>query len=243
MDALSTRILIIEDDPALAANLHACLEREGYLVTLEDTGQAGIDHARAHNPHLVLLNVRLPDLSGFDVCRQMRQFGLRQPIITLTARLDETGNVLRRIRYPNQWRNQMEAPKSFGTMGKAVYPLEGSREAELFVREGSGSLTHMWFGADSPGHDRLWIRVYVDGEDMPSIDMELFMGHGIGFADDTAPWGTRRIGKTGSPSGIYNTYRIPFGQSVRVTAQLPEGQAGNPRFWYIIRGEDPVVFL
>jgi DNA-binding response OmpR family regulator len=47
MNALSARILTIEDDPALAANLRASLEREGYLVTLKDTGQAGIDHVRA----------------------------------------------------------------------------------------------------------------------------------------------------------------------------------------------------
>jgi len=39
--------------------------------------------------------------------------------------------------------------------------------------------------------------------------MELMMGHGIGFQDDAAPWGIERIGKTGHPSGIYNTYRIP----------------------------------
>jgi len=134
--------------------------------------------------------------------------------------------------------------KTFGTMGKAVYPLKGGKEAELFSHAGRGCLTHMWFGGNWKDYGKLRIRVYVDGEKAASIDMELHLGHGIGFQDDAAPWGTRRIGKTGSPSGVYNTYRIPFGKGVRVTAQLPKGDTGNPRFWYIIRGVEnlPVAF-
>jgi len=140
---------------------------------------------------------------------------------------------------------QSEAPlRTFGAIGKAVYPLGGGKEAELLFHEGKGCLTHMWFGGNFKDYGRLRVRVYVDGEPQASIDMELFLGHGIGFQDDAAPWGTRRIGKTGSPSGIYNTYRIPFGKSVRVTAQLPPGHQGNPRFWYILRGTEnlPVAF-
>ncbi len=89
-----TRILLIEDDPTVARNLRDGLERDGYAVTWKDTGAAGIAYARDHNPHLVLLDIRLPDGSGFDFCRQMRQLGLRQPIIMLTARRDEMDKVL-----------------------------------------------------------------------------------------------------------------------------------------------------
>ncbi len=94
----------------------------------------------------------------------------------------------------------------------------------------------MWFGGKWENYERMRIRVYVDGETTASIDMELFLGHGIGYKDEAGPWGTKRIGKTGQPSGIYNTYRIPFGSAVRVTAQLHEGDEKNKRFWYIIRG-------
>lgn len=94
MVAQSNHILIVEDDPTLAASLRASLEREGYLVTHRDAGQAGIEYARDHHPGLILLDVRLPDGSGFDVCRQIRQLGLRQPIIMLTARHDEVDKVL-----------------------------------------------------------------------------------------------------------------------------------------------------
>jgi hypothetical protein len=49
--------------------------------------------------------------------------------------------------------------------------------------------------------------------------MELGLGHGVGFGDSSAPWGSEKLGKTGHPSGLYNSYPIPFGKSIRVTAQ------------------------
>ncbi|HPO13254.1 MAG TPA: DUF2961 domain-containing protein [Candidatus Hydrogenedentes bacterium] len=128
--------------------------------------------------------------------------------------------------------------QSFGTIGKELTPLEGSKEARLFFHEGKGCLTHMWFGGDFPDYGRTRLRIYVDGETKASIDMELMLGHGIGFQDPAAPWGIERMGKTGQPSGIYNTYRIPFGSSVKVTAQRAAGHSDNPPFWWIIRGVD-----
>ena len=91
-------ILLIEDDPAVAQSLQVGLEREGYSVTWKDMGTAGIAHARDHNPHLIILDVRLPDGSGFDFCRRMRQLGLRQPILMLTVQGDEMDKVLGLIR-------------------------------------------------------------------------------------------------------------------------------------------------
>jgi hypothetical protein len=128
------------------------------------------------------------------------------------------------------------AASAFGTAGKEQMVLRPSVEAELFRREGSGVLTHMWFGGAFQDYGRTRIRVYVDGESVASIDMELMLGIGIGFQDEAAPWGVERIGKTGSPSGIYNTYRIPFGKGVRVTAQRVNAEKGTPPFWWIIRG-------
>jgi DNA-binding response OmpR family regulator len=90
----ATHILIIEDDPAVARSLQAGLEREGYRVAWKATGTEGVGHARDHDPHLIILDVRLPDGSGFDFCRQMRQLGLRQPILMLTVRADEVDKVL-----------------------------------------------------------------------------------------------------------------------------------------------------
>lgn len=129
-----------------------------------------------------------------------------------------------------------EEVKTFGVAGKEQQLLAPGREADLFRHSGKGCLTHMWFGGDFKDYGLTRIRVYVDGEKEASIDMELMMGHGIGFQDEGAPWGVERVGKTGQPSGIYDTYRIPFGSSIRVTATRAASESGNPPFWWIIRG-------
>lgn len=128
--------------------------------------------------------------------------------------------------------------KTFGTIGKEVRPLTGDTEAELFRHAGKGCLTHMWFGGGWKDCQRTRLRIYIDGETKPSIDMELYLGHGIGFGDDFSPWGTARIGKIGTGTSVYNTYRIPFGTSVRVTAQRSTEAPDAPEFWWIVRGTE-----
>jgi hypothetical protein len=128
--------------------------------------------------------------------------------------------------------------KTFGTVGKGRAVLSANKETEIFSHRGTGCLTHMWFGGDFKNDGRTRIRIYVDGESTASIDMELFLGTGIGFQDDASPWGTEKMGKTGGGDTIYNTFRIPFGQSVRVTAQLPPDSDPAPPFWWIIRGTE-----
>ena len=87
-------LLLIEDDPAVGQSLRTGLEWEGFAVTWMKRGREGVDYARDHHPHLVILDVQLPDGSGFDFCRQMRQSGLRQPIIMLTVRHEEMDKVV-----------------------------------------------------------------------------------------------------------------------------------------------------
>ena len=128
--------------------------------------------------------------------------------------------------------------KTFGTMGKEEKVLGKGVEAELFRYQGKGCLTHMWFGGAFKGVEQTLIRVYVDNEAAASIEMELFLGHGIGFNDSDAPWGVARMGKTGDQSGVYNTFRIPFGKNIRVTAQRAPEAEDNPAFWWIIRGTE-----
>ncbi len=88
------QILIIEDDPTVAQSLQAALIREDFTVAWKSTGADGVAYAGKNALHLVLLDIRLPDGSGFDFCRQMRQMGVHQPIIMLTARHDEVDKVL-----------------------------------------------------------------------------------------------------------------------------------------------------
>ena len=79
-------ILIIEDDPAVGESLRDSLRDSMFRVEWKSSGAEGVAWARESGPDLVILDVRLPDGSGFDFCRQMRQMRLSQPILMLTAR-------------------------------------------------------------------------------------------------------------------------------------------------------------
>jgi len=94
MNERSPRILVIEDDPAVAEALIEGIGNEGFDVHWESTGTGGVAFARDSAPQLIVLDVRLPDGSGFDFCRQIRQLGLRQPILMLTVQSDEVDKVL-----------------------------------------------------------------------------------------------------------------------------------------------------
>ncbi len=87
-------ILIVEDERAVARGLQYGLEKEGFRVLWAETGRKALDLARTHKPDVILLDIRLPDISGFDVCRQIRKDGLRLPVLFLTARDDELDKVL-----------------------------------------------------------------------------------------------------------------------------------------------------
>ena len=86
-------ILIIEDEPALVDTLQYSLNRQGYQVLVATDGQLGIDIARQHKPDLIVLDVMLPKLDGFEVCRILRQ-EMNVPILMLTARSDEVDKIV-----------------------------------------------------------------------------------------------------------------------------------------------------
>jgi len=91
---LGEKILIVEDERAVARGLEYGLEAEGFSVLVAENGQKALDRARTEKPHLILLDIRLPDISGFDVCRQLRGEGARMPILMLTARDEAIDKVL-----------------------------------------------------------------------------------------------------------------------------------------------------
>ncbi len=89
------RILVIEDEQDLASLLEYNLKADGHEPDLARTGAAGIARVKAFRPELVLLDLMLPDISGADVCRLIRELpdGKRLPIIMVTARGEETDRV------------------------------------------------------------------------------------------------------------------------------------------------------
>lgn len=88
------RILIVEDEEDLLKGLEINLRKEGYRILKATRGEAGVDLAIKENPHLIILDVMLPGISGFDVCRELRQKGIDVPIIMLTAKSQEIDRVV-----------------------------------------------------------------------------------------------------------------------------------------------------
>jgi len=88
------KILIVEDERAVARGLEYGLKAEGFVVLLAETGEEALETARAEAPHCILLDIRLPGISGFDVCRILRSEGMRMPILMLTARDEPIDKVL-----------------------------------------------------------------------------------------------------------------------------------------------------
>lgn len=80
------RILLVEDEPGLVLTLTDRLSGEGYRVDHVPDGASGLDRATQETYDLVLLDVMLPGMNGFDVCRNLRQRNVRTPILMLTAR-------------------------------------------------------------------------------------------------------------------------------------------------------------
>lgn len=81
------KILVVEDEADMAALLRERLESVGYAVHTEGSGRAGLAYVAEHQPHLVILDLRLPDLHGYDVCRELRKacHPWVLPILMLTA--------------------------------------------------------------------------------------------------------------------------------------------------------------
>lgn len=88
------KILIVEDQEDLRRGLEINLTKEGYRVLKASEGKEGINLAITETPDLIILDVMLPGMNGFDVCREIRHKGLEMAIIMLTAKSDEIDRVV-----------------------------------------------------------------------------------------------------------------------------------------------------
>lgn len=88
------KILLVEDEPEMQRGLRDNLEFEGYKVELVGDGKEGLKKIVNHTYDMVILDVMLPGMSGFEICKQAREKGVRTPIIMLTAKGEEVDKVL-----------------------------------------------------------------------------------------------------------------------------------------------------
>jgi DNA-binding response OmpR family regulator len=89
-----TKILIVEDEPHMRMGLKDNLEFEGYEVDYAEEGELALSKILNNQYSLILLDVMLPKLSGFDVCKRIRKEGIKTPVILVTAKGEEIDKVL-----------------------------------------------------------------------------------------------------------------------------------------------------
>ena len=90
---MADKVLVVEDEPTLLETLEYNLTRQGYEVCLAADGPSALEVAREERPDLVVLDIMLPGMDGFEVCRILRQ-EMSVPILMLTARVDEVDKVV-----------------------------------------------------------------------------------------------------------------------------------------------------
>jgi DNA-binding response OmpR family regulator len=89
-----SRILIVEDEPALLRGLTDTFTSKGYQVLTAQDGETGLDLALSLSPDLILLDIMLPRVNGYEICRAVREGGLEMPILMLTAKGQEQDIIL-----------------------------------------------------------------------------------------------------------------------------------------------------
>lgn len=93
MSTKPKKILIVEDEPSLVFTLQDTLENEGYEVFVSEDGDKALEIVKRENPDLMVLDLMLPGMSGYDVCKKVRGMNYTFPIIMLTARDQEIDKV------------------------------------------------------------------------------------------------------------------------------------------------------
>src|SRR5687767_14458208 len=88
------KILVVEDEPNMSRGLKDNLEFEGYEVDVAENGMAGLSLIRSNPYALIVMDVMMPEMSGLEVCKKVREAGIAVPIILLTAKSEEIDKVV-----------------------------------------------------------------------------------------------------------------------------------------------------
>src|SRR5271169_4044459 len=91
---MKTKVLIVEDDPHILLGLEEVLKSDGFDAAVCNRGDQAIDAVKKHRPALIVLDVMLPGLSGYDICKQLRAKKVATPILMLTAKGQEIDKVI-----------------------------------------------------------------------------------------------------------------------------------------------------
>ncbi|MFG1694396.1 response regulator [Nonomuraea sp. NPDC049309] len=125
-----SRVLLIEDDPAVREGLELALSRHGHRVRAVESGERGLEQLRADPPDVVVLDLMLPGIDGFEVCRRIRAAG-DVPIIMLTARGDDFDVVAGLEAGADDYVVKPVQPRVLEARMRAVLRRVGREQAEL----------------------------------------------------------------------------------------------------------------
>lgn len=132
---MSAKILIVEDERKIAVGLQNYLEGVGYSTITASDGQAGLDMARREQPDLILLDLMLPVVDGFTVCRTLRSES-SVPIIMLTARVEEVDSLAGLELGADDYITKPFSPRQVVARIKAVLRrVNGELEPPMIVRK------------------------------------------------------------------------------------------------------------
>lgn len=126
------KILVVDDEKRIVEIVRAYLEREGYNVVVAYEGKTALDLARREQPDLVVLDLMLPEISGWDICRTLRQES-GVPIIMLTARDDVTDKVVGLELGADDYVTKPFDPKELVSRVKAVLRRSGEKPSPAGV--------------------------------------------------------------------------------------------------------------
>ena len=122
------KILIIEDEDSILMALSDDLELEGYEVSTAKDGLSGLSKAKEQRYDLIILDIMLPQINGFEVCKQLRQAGITTPILILTAKSQEIDKVVGLEIGADDYVTKPFSPRELIARVKAI--LRRSRQAQ-----------------------------------------------------------------------------------------------------------------
>ena len=138
------RILIVEDEPAILMALEDDLTLEGYEILTARDGRSGLHRAKEDGPDLIILDVMLPEMDGFEVCRRLRGAGVQTPILMLTAKAQEVDKVLGLELGADDYVTKPFSPREVQARVKAL--LRRSRQADSSAAGAVYSVDRFRFG-------------------------------------------------------------------------------------------------
>ena len=151
------RGLVVDDEKLIVKGIRFSLEQDDLQVDCAYDGEEALEYARNNKYDIILLDVMLPKLTGFEVCQQIREFS-SVPIIMLTAKGDDMDKILGleygADDYITKPFNILEVKARIKAIMRRVEPKSGSRETQRFVESGDMKL-------DCEGR-----RVYIDGREI-----------------------------------------------------------------------------